>query len=82
MPAKRSSKKSRRPRPGPSLVDVTPTDLDTLAVAPSTPVVLPPSSQAEVPPAPKAGPPPGRDARFVGRSQRAGQTRRYAFRRS
>ncbi|MFD2767865.1 hypothetical protein [Micromonospora eburnea] len=79
MPAKRSPKKSRKPSP--SLVDVTPTDLDALAVAP----VAKPVSLPEVPGAtpPKAGPPStGRDARLAGRSQRAGQTRFYAFRRS
>ena len=32
--------------------------------------------------APKAGPSAGRDARLAGRSQRAGQNRFYAFRRS
>ncbi|RLP98904.1 hypothetical protein EAD96_27830 [Micromonospora sp. BL1] len=31
---------------------------------------------------PRSGPPAGRQARFTGRSQRAGQTRFYAFRRS
>ncbi|MDW3849599.1 hypothetical protein NMK34_23585 [Micromonospora sp. BRA006-A] len=31
---------------------------------------------------PRSGPPAGRQARFSGRSQRAGQTRFYAFRRS
>ncbi|MFE9692928.1 hypothetical protein [Micromonospora sp. NPDC005806] len=78
MPAKRSPKKSRKPSP--SLVDVTPTDLDALTVAPAVPVALP--DRADSPPPPKAGPPAGRDARLAGRSQRAGQTRFYAFRRS
>ncbi|SCL38520.1 hypothetical protein GA0070624_6243 [Micromonospora rhizosphaerae] len=82
MPAKRSPKKSRKPSSGPSLTDVTPPELDTLAVAPSAPVALPATKQAETPPPPKAGPPPGRDARFAGRGQRASQTRRHAFRRS
>lgn len=76
MPAKRSPKKSRKPSP--SLKDVTPTDLDTLAVTPAGPVPV----AATPPTPPKAGPPAGRDARLAGRSQRAGQTRFYAFRRS
>jgi len=79
MPAKRSPKKSRKPSP--SLVDVTPTDLDTLAVAPVVKPVAVPGESGATPP--KAGPPStGRDARLVGRGQRAGQTRFYAFRRS
>lgn len=82
MPAKRNPKKSRKPSSKPTLAELTPADLDTLAVAPAAPVALPASPQAETPPPPKAGPPPGREARFAGRSQRAGQTRRYAFRRS
>ncbi|GAA4577044.1 hypothetical protein GCM10023176_49820 [Micromonospora coerulea] len=88
MPAKRSPKKSRKPTARPSTVaappdldtlEPAPPDLDTLGVAPVAPPVLP---VVETPPPPKAGPPPGRDPRFAGRSQRAGQTRRYAFRRS
>jgi hypothetical protein len=47
--------------------------------APVAPVALP--DRAGTPP-PKAGPPAGREARLGGRSQRAGQTRFYAFRRS
>ncbi|MCI4062144.1 hypothetical protein MRQ36_06015 [Micromonospora sp. R77] len=78
MPAKRSPKKSRKPSVEPSLVDLTPPDLDTIAVAPAAPVALP----VESPAPPKAGPPPGRDARFAGRAQQKGQARRYAFRRS
>jgi hypothetical protein len=78
MPAKRTPKKTRKPSVQPSLVDLTPPDLDTLAVAPATPVALP----AESPVPPKAGPPPGRDARFAGHARQAGQARRYAFRRS
>jgi hypothetical protein len=77
MPAKRSPKKSHKPAPSP--VDLTPADLDALTVAPAAPVVLP--GRADTPP-PKSGPPAGRDARLAGRSQRAGQTRFYAFRRS
>ncbi|WP_089158028.1 hypothetical protein [Micromonospora sp. NBS 11-29] len=79
MPAKRKSKKPRKPSP--SLLEVTPPDLDALTVAPSTPVTLP--NDPETPTPPKAGPPAAaRDARLTGRSQRAGQTRFYAFRRS
>ncbi|KKJ99138.1 hypothetical protein [Micromonospora sp. HK10] len=80
MPAKRSPKKSRKPSP--SLKDVTPTDLDALAVMPADPVTLPAPAGGTPPAPPKAGPPAGRDTRVVGRSQRAGQTRFYAFRRS
>ncbi|PWU50948.1 hypothetical protein DLJ46_05930 [Micromonospora globispora] len=82
MPAKRNPKKSRKPSSKPSLAELTPPDLDALTVAPAAPVDLPAAPQAEAPSPPKAGPPPARDARFAGRSQRAGQTRRYAFRRS
>ncbi|MCW3840080.1 hypothetical protein ONA70_08210 [Micromonospora yasonensis] len=78
MPAKRSPKKSRKPSSAPSLADVTPPDLDALAVP--SPVALP--ARTDTPPPPKAGPPTGRDARLAGRSQRAGQARFYAFRRS
>ncbi|MEU5725984.1 hypothetical protein ABZ783_29750 [Micromonospora sp. NPDC047738] len=80
MPAKRSPKKSRKPASTRSLVDVTPPDLDALTVASPAPVTLP--GRADTPPAPKAGPPVGREPRVAGRSQRAGQTRFYAFRRS
>lgn len=78
MPAKRSPKKLQKPAPSP--VDLTPPDLDALTVAPVAPVTLP--GRADTPPPPKAGPPAGREARLGGRSQRAGQTRFYAFRRS
>ncbi|MGY0007747.1 hypothetical protein [Micromonospora sp. I033] len=78
MPAKRSPKKSHKPTP--SAADLTPPDLDALTVAPAAPVTLP--GRADTPPPPKAGPPAGREARLGGRSQRAGQTRFYAFRRS
>ncbi|NES17033.1 MULTISPECIES: hypothetical protein [Micromonospora] len=81
MPAKRSPKKSRKPSP--SLADVTPTDLEALTVAPVVgPVALPALAGATPPAPPKAGPPAGPDARLAGRSQRAGRTRFYAFRRS
>ncbi|MFI0796470.1 hypothetical protein ACH4OY_27855 [Micromonospora rubida] len=58
---------------------VTPPDLDGVTIAPVVPVV----PVVATPPAPKAGPPAG-GTRFTGaaRSQRAGQGRRYAFRRS
>ncbi|MET7970254.1 hypothetical protein [Micromonospora sp. NPDC005305] len=78
MPAKRSPKKLQKPTPSP--VDLTPPDLDALTVAPVAPVTLP--GRADTSPPPKAGPPAGREARLGGRSQRAGQTRFYAFRRS
>ncbi|NES29117.1 hypothetical protein GCE86_18785 [Micromonospora terminaliae] len=78
MPAKRSPKKS--PKPAPSPVELTPPDLDALTVAPAAPVTLP--GRADTPQPPKSGPPAGRGARVTGRSQRAGQTRFYAFRRS
>ncbi|MEU5527157.1 hypothetical protein ABZ744_09475 [Micromonospora chersina] len=78
MPAKRSPKKSHKPAPSP--VDLTPADLDALTVAPAAPVALP--GRTDTPPPPKAGPPGGRESRLSGRSQRAGQTRFYAFRRS
>ncbi|MFC4018991.1 hypothetical protein ACFOW4_13715 [Micromonospora sp. GCM10011542] len=63
-------------------MDVTPRDLDALLVAPVTgPMSTLPGATPSAPP--KAGPlPAGRDARFAGRGQRAGQTRRDAFRRS
>ncbi|MEU3455919.1 hypothetical protein ABZ671_20340 [Micromonospora sp. NPDC006766] len=80
MPAKRSPKKSRKPASTPSPLAVTPPDLAALAVASAAPVALP--GRSDTPPAPKAGPPVGREARIAGRSQRAGQTRFYAFRRS
>lgn len=82
MPAKRSPKKSRKPSAKPSVADVTPPDLDSVAVAPAMPVDLPALPVVGSTPPPKAGPPPGRDPRLAGRTQRAGQTRRYAFRRS
>ena len=41
MPAKRSPKKSRKPSAKPSVADVTPPDLDSVAVAPVMPVDLP-----------------------------------------
>ncbi|SBT45912.1 hypothetical protein [Micromonospora auratinigra] len=93
MPAKRSPKKSRRSTPSP--VDVNLADLDTgpvlpvevptvevppAAPAPSTFSPAAPTPSGATPP--KAGPPVGRDARLAGRSQRAGQNRFYAFRRS
>ncbi|MCX4470635.1 hypothetical protein C5N14_28035 [Micromonospora sp. MW-13] len=126
MPAKRSSRKPRKPSPRPFQVDVNPPDHDgsairaraiaaagppALSVPPvaGTPSPVPPTGEAlpvppvaeasslvplvaeasslvppvvEAPPAPKAGPPAGKDRFPAGRTQRAGQARRYAFRRS
>ncbi|MEV4813395.1 hypothetical protein [Micromonospora avicenniae] len=84
MPAKRTAKKSRTTRTAPSVEDLTPADLDRLSVAPAVPPM--PHNLAE--PAsrtapPKAGPPVAHGRSGSGRgSQRAGQPRRYAFRRS
>ncbi|GIJ21021.1 hypothetical protein [Micromonospora lutea] len=75
MPAKRSSRKSRPDRHSAELAAVTPANLDEVAIAPMS--VLP----AVPPTAPKAGP-PATGASGVGRGQRTGQVRRYAFRRS
>ncbi|MBY8875186.1 hypothetical protein K7640_25470 [Micromonospora sp. PLK6-60] len=78
MPAKRSPKKSRKPSP--SLVDMTPTDLDARTVAPVAvpPVVATPTGATP----PTAGPRTTGGARLTGRGQRVGQNRFYAFRRS
>lgn len=98
MPAKRNPKKSRKqssPQVTPPNLDaltvtppavVLPTEPLASAVSPDT-VPLPASPEAPVlssAPAtpPRSGPPAERQARFNGRSQRAGQTRFYAFRRS
>ncbi|PWU46697.1 hypothetical protein DLJ47_32085 [Micromonospora sp. S4605] len=80
MPAKRNPKKTRSNLPTPSAADLTPVNLDQVAVAPVSPAgpVLP----AARPIAPKAGPPIAGGGKAAGRTQRAGQTRRYAFRRS
>ena len=51
------------------------------AVSPSESLETPVLPGASATP-PRSGPPAGRQARFTGRSQRAGQTRFYAFRRS
>ncbi|MEU4644559.1 hypothetical protein [Micromonospora sp. NPDC023814] len=78
MPAKRNPKKSRTVTPKPTVVDLTPANLDEVAVAPVTPVL-----PLDRPVAPKAGPPVSGAARSGSlRGQRAGQARRYAFRRS
>ena len=74
---------------------VLPTEPAAPAVSPDavSPVLaaptVPPSESPETPvlpgasaTPPRSGPPAGRQARFTGRSQRAGQTRFYAFRRS
>ncbi|MGN9775305.1 hypothetical protein ACTMS0_05945 [Micromonospora sp. H33] len=75
MPSKRSARKSRTTRPAPEVTDLTPVNLDQVAVAPV------PALPATRPVPPKAGP-PVTGAPGVGRGQRAGQARRYAFRRS
>ncbi|ADU08979.1 MULTISPECIES: hypothetical protein [Micromonospora] len=98
MPAKRNPKKSRKqssPQVTPPKLDaltvtppavVLPTEPVASAVPPDT---VPPSESLETPvlpgasaTPPRSGPPAGRQARITGRSQRAGQTRFYAFRRS
>ncbi|OHX06223.1 hypothetical protein [Micromonospora sp. WMMB235] len=98
MPAKRNPKKSRKqssPQVTPPKLDaltvtppavVLPTEPVASAASPDT---VPPSESLETPvlpgasaTPPRSGPPAGRQARFTGRSQRAGQTRFYAFRRS
>ncbi|MEU6207761.1 hypothetical protein ABZ814_29740 [Micromonospora musae] len=84
MPAKRTAKKSRTTRPTLGVEALTPVDLDRLSVTPAVPPL--PDGLAEPvsrTPSPKAGPPvaPGRSGAGRG-SQRAGQPRRYAFRRS
>ncbi|MDO3687528.1 hypothetical protein [Micromonospora sp. C28ISP2-4] len=56
---------------------VLPADPVPSTVPPEIPV-LPGGSSTP----PRSGPPAGRQARLTGRSQRAGQTRFYAFRRS
>ncbi|MFV2115454.1 hypothetical protein ACFHW0_24370 [Micromonospora sp. LOL_025] len=81
MPARRNPKKSRTTVPTPSVADLTPVNLDEVAVAPVPPVV--PALPVDRPAAPKAGPPvsgAGRSGPL--RGQKAGQARRYAFRRS
>ncbi|GIJ09103.1 hypothetical protein ACFFMR_11910 [Micromonospora andamanensis] len=75
MPAKRSSRKSRPDRHSAELAAVTPANLDDVAIAPV------PTLPTVRPTAPKAGP-PATGTSGVGRGQRAGQVRRYAFRRS
>ncbi|SIR85958.1 hypothetical protein [Micromonospora avicenniae] len=83
MPAKRTAK-SRTTRTARTVEDLTPVDLDRLSVAPAV-VPLPDSlaePQSRTAP-PKAGPPVAHGRSGSGRgSQRAGQPRRYAFRRS
>lgn len=77
MPAKRNPKKKPHLPPKPSLVEVTPPDLDAIAVAPVTP-----PAGLEPAPAPKAGPPQRGVALAGSRGRAAGNNRRYAFRRS
>ena len=98
MPAKRNPKKSRKqssPQVTPPKLDaltvtppavVLPTEPVASAVSPES---VPPWESLETPvlpgasaTPPRSGPPAGRQARITGRSQRAGQTRFYAFRRS
>ncbi|RKN42679.1 hypothetical protein [Micromonospora endolithica] len=77
MPARRRASTSRTPDPTPSVDDLTPVNLDDVAVAP----VVPPLPGGRPTP-PKAGPPVSGGRRVTGRGQQAGQNRRYAFRRS
>ncbi|MER6757792.1 hypothetical protein [Micromonospora echinofusca] len=78
MPARRNPKKSRTTVPTPSAADLTPVNLDEVAVAPVVPAL--PGAR---PAAPKAGPPvSGAGRAGTLRGQKAGQARRYAFRRS
>ncbi|MFC3500782.1 hypothetical protein ACFOOK_07355 [Micromonospora krabiensis] len=82
MPARRNPKKIRTPKTSPSVTELTPPDLDQLAV---TPVSAPPldAAPAARPVAPKAGPPVAHGRSAGGRGgQRSAQPRRYAFRRS
>ena len=58
-----------------------PTEAAASTVSPSESLETPVLPGAPATP-PRSGPPAGRQARFTGRSQRAGQTRFYAFRRS
>lgn len=75
MPAKRSLRKSRPDRHSAELAAVTPANLDDVAITPkpTLPVVRPNR--------PKAGP-QVTGAAGVGRGQRHGHVRQYAFRRS
>ncbi|WP_431947856.1 hypothetical protein [Micromonospora marina] len=84
MPAKRNPKKSRKqPAPHLDVLTATPPAV-VLPTEPGSPVGSP---ETAVPPGasttpPRSGPPAGRQPRLTGRSQRAGQARFYAFRRS
>ncbi|MGS2617609.1 hypothetical protein ACVCAH_24255 [Micromonospora sp. LZ34] len=85
MPARRNPKKSRTPQPTATVADLTPADLDQVTVVPAVPPlpVDPTAAAAPRPAAPTAGPSVARGRSAAGRgSQRAGQARRYAFRRS
>ncbi|MBQ1075545.1 hypothetical protein KBX06_20595 [Micromonospora sp. C31] len=78
MPARRNPKKSRTTVPTPSVADLTPVNLDEVAVAPVVPAL-----PVDRPAAPQAGPPAtGAGRAGAMRGQKAGQARRYAFRRS
>ncbi|MDG4783169.1 hypothetical protein O7614_26265 [Micromonospora sp. WMMD961] len=84
MPTRRNPKKSRTAEAAPSVEDLTPANLDQVVVLPAVPPLPIAGAEPQVRPAPpKAGPPItyGRSAAGRG-SQRAGQPRRYAFRRS
>ncbi|WP_433386979.1 hypothetical protein [Micromonospora sp. KLBMP9576] len=78
MPAKRKPKKPRTTLPTPPVTELTPVNLDEVAVAPVVPAL-----PVDRPAAPKAGPPVSGTGRSGAlRHQKAGQARRYAFRRS
>ncbi len=78
MPAKRRPTKSRTSQPTPAVADLRPVNLDEVTVAPAVPEL-----PVHRPAPPTAGPPAAGSVRFGGhRGQRAGQARRYAFRRS
>ncbi|MGI5523272.1 hypothetical protein ACQEUX_20410 [Micromonospora sp. CA-259024] len=84
MPARRNPKKSRSPEAGPTVEELTPANLDQAAIMPAVPPLpIEGSGPALRSAPPTAGPPVARGRSAVGHgSQRAGQARRYAFRRS
>ncbi|MFI6785585.1 hypothetical protein [Micromonospora sp. NPDC050276] len=84
MPTRRNPKNSRTPETVPSVEDLTPANLDQVVVRPAVPPLPIGGAEPEVRPVPpKAGPPVTHGRSAAGRgSQRAGQPRRYAFRRS
>ncbi|MER7460226.1 hypothetical protein [Micromonospora sp. NPDC126480] len=78
MPARRKPKKSRTSQSTPTATDLTPVNLDEVAVAPAVPAL-----PVERPAPPTSGPPVAGAPRSGGqRGQRIAQARRYAFRRS